>query len=136
MIEAMPKEPDEPVKSVYKDLPETLLPPTFTTAELVGTYEDPAWGTLTFSEQDRDGRTVLVADRPDTTWRWEMSVFHASGDFWVARMTTLLTPKLDKEYLPAKFNRGPNGKVAELVVEWKDKESGRVLHRAVFKRRH
>lgn len=136
-IEAMSKEPEDPAKTVYKDLVEPPLPPTFTTSELVGSYSDPAWGKLTFREEPDDrkaGETVLVADRPDMTWRWQMRISHASGDFWVARMSTTLSPTLQKEYLPARFNRGPDGKVSELVVEWVNAQNGVVRCKGLFRR--
>lgn len=133
----MTKEPEDLPKKVYSDLAETRLPPTFTTEELAGSYFHPGWGKLSLKEQTDSknvDKKVLVGTKPELTWNVEVCISHASGEHWVATMGTLLNPKLPKEYLPARFSRGPNGKVSQLVIEWMDESTGKVQYDSVFKR--
>jgi hypothetical protein len=77
---------DESVDILYPKLPKPPLPPTVNITELQGIYYDPGYGRITLREEphpDRSDEKILVADRHDMTWKYQMRLHHVSGDYWI-----------------------------------------------------
>jgi hypothetical protein len=90
-------------------------------SELVGSYYDPGYGTITFREEthsEKPEEKVLVADRPEMTWKYRIHLHHALADFWAATFTTPWNPTALNQCFPSEFKRGKDGKVAALKIEW------------------
>jgi hypothetical protein len=90
-------------------------------SELVGSYFDPGYGTITFREEthsEKPEEKVLVADRPEMTWKYRIHLHHAFADFWAATFTTPWNPTALNQCFPSEFKRGKDGKVAALKIEW------------------
>jgi hypothetical protein len=126
-----------PIKEAFPDGPESNIPSTFKTSELVGSYSDPGYGTITFREEadpEKPEEMVLVADRPEMTWKYRLCLHHAFAEYWAATITTPWNPTALNRCYPSEFKRGMNGKVAALEIEWVDSMGGLNEGKAVFKR--
>lgn len=75
-----------PLDHVFPDRPDTPLPSTFDISQLEGSYHNLAYGIVTLEEKEdpeNSTRSVLVADRPDSTWTYQLEMRHATGDYWI-----------------------------------------------------
>lgn len=136
-IRVMTGDFDDPVKQAFPKHPDVIMPSSFKASELVGSYFDPGYGTITFREEthpDKSDEKILVADRPEMTWNYHVRLQHAFGDYWVVMITTPWNPTLFNECLPGEFRRGTDGKVAALEIEWATRFGNMVEGRATFKR--
>ncbi|KAJ6442017.1 penicillin-binding protein [Purpureocillium lavendulum] len=128
---------DEAEKTVFPDKPKDPLPSTFNTAELVGTYSDPGYGEMSLHEQphpDKPGQSILVADRSNMTWEYQLKLYHVSGDYWMVHLNTLRNPTFLNEYQQGEFRRGIDGKVSALEVKWMSRVEGAIEGRCNFKK--
>lgn len=103
----------------------------------MGSYYDPGYGTITFREEtipDRPDEKILVADRTEMTWKYRVRLQHAFGDYWVVRVTTPWNPTLFDEFLPGEFQRGNDGKVSALEIEWASRMGNMYEGKTSFKR--
>lgn len=124
MIEKLTGDVEDPVKSAFPDMPEPPLPSTFKTSELAGTYSDPGYGELRLYEEPHPKKPeekILVASRPDYTWRYQVRLQHATVDYWVVHTTVPENPTVVNDFQPGKFTRGADGKVCELKIVWGDR---------------
>ncbi|UNI22687.1 hypothetical protein JDV02_008551 [Purpureocillium takamizusanense] len=128
---------DEAKRTVFLDKPEEPLPSTFKIEELVGTYADPGYGRMTLVGQPhphRPGETILVADRSNMTWQYQLRLYHVSGDYWLVHLTTLPNPTFLNEYQQGQFRRGIDGKVSAFEIKWMSRVEGALEGECVFKR--
>ncbi|CAI6098117.1 unnamed protein product [Clonostachys chloroleuca] len=109
---------------LYPDRPNPALPPSLQTGCFVGTYEDAGYGSFTLREEphpDKPGETILVADRPRTTWRYVMKMHHVTGDYWMI-YTELqgVADAIANSTVGGQFKIGVDGKVSSLDIYWEN----------------
>ncbi|KAF2665346.1 beta-lactamase/transpeptidase-like protein [Microthyrium microscopicum] len=112
---------EDPIKHAFPSCPETNIASTFKTSELIGSYSDPGYGTITLREESHPGKLeemVLVADRPEMTYKYQLRLHHAFADYWAVAITTPWNPTLLNQCFPGEFKRGRDGRVAALEIEW------------------
>ncbi|KAK1251795.1 hypothetical protein MKX07_007274 [Trichoderma sp. CBMAI-0711] len=111
------------VDVLYPERPDPVLPSTLNTSELAGTYYDPGYGRITLREEphpDKPGETILVADRPETTWKYSMHFYHVSADHWIAYLDApIYSGTKFKDFYAAEFKVGADGKAwgVEVLLE-------------------
>ncbi|PHH89700.1 hypothetical protein CDD83_5481 [Cordyceps sp. RAO-2017] len=113
--------PDNVDQVLFPDRPSPPLPSTFKVEDLVGRYSGPGYGEFTLRQEphpDKSGEKILVADRDDMTWRYRISMHHASGNYWGVYLTVPSNPTFFLEYLPAEFTTGVDGRVSTLIIDW------------------
>ncbi|KAL7817510.1 beta-lactamase/transpeptidase-like protein [Trichoderma aethiopicum] len=127
------------VDVLYPERPDPALPSTLNTSELAGTYYDPGYGSITLREEphpDKPGEKILVADRPETTWKYSMHFHHVSGDHWIVYLPApIYSGSKFKDFQAAEFKVGADGKAwgVEVLMESRTDPmpEGRVLYRRV-----
>ncbi|KAH7319727.1 putative penicillin-binding protein [Stachybotrys elegans] len=108
----------EAAKQLYPHLPDHPLPLQVNISQLVGDYTNAGYGTLRLREQDhpdKAGEVILVADRPEMTWRYRLEFHHVSADNWMVGMS--MPGILETDYSRAWFRIGADGKPAWLEYE-------------------
>jgi hypothetical protein len=106
-------------------------------ADLQGIYNDPGYGRITLRgghHPDRSEEKILVADRHDMTWKYQMRLHHVSGDYWIIYLPFLENPGYIVEFVAGDFEIGSNGKVVGLQVDWVNRPTGEMEGRALFKK--
>ncbi|KAL7820596.1 putative penicillin-binding protein [Trichoderma gracile] len=127
------------VDVLYPERPDPVLPSTLNTSELAGTYFDPGYGNITLREEphpDKPGEKILVADRPETTWKYSMHFYHVSGDHWIVYLPApIYSGTKFKDFYAAQFKVGADGKAwgVEVLMESRadPMPEGTVLYRRV-----
>lgn len=127
------------VDVLYPERPDPVLPSTLNTSELVGTYYDPGYGNITLREEphpDKPGEKILVADRPETTWKYAMHFYHVSGDHWIVYLPApIYSGTKFKDFQAAEFKVGADGKAwgVEVLMESRTDPmpEGKVLYKRV-----
>lgn len=113
---------DKAVSRLYPDQPDPPLPPTLNTSLLTGTYHDPGYGAITLREEPhptRPDEMILLADRPEMTWRYTLELHHVSGDHWVVYDKIIGIPNsLFNDFSAGEFRIGADGKVSSLDIHW------------------
>lgn len=91
-------------------------------SQLTGTYHHPGYGTITLREEphpEKSGEKILVADRPEMTWRYKLELHHASGDYWVVYDKVIAIPNsVFNDYSAGEFRIGADGKVSSLDIHF------------------
>ncbi|RGP78637.1 penicillin-binding [Fusarium longipes] len=129
--------PDESVNILYPERPDPPLPPTVNITELEGTYDGPGYGKITLRKEphpDRPDERILVADRPDMTWKYQMRLHHVSGDFWIIYLPLLENPGYVIEFVAGEFKMGSNGRVMGLEVDWVYRGADQIEGKVLFKK--
>ncbi|KAK0126158.1 hypothetical protein ONS95_007776 [Cadophora gregata] len=103
---------------LYPKLPEPPLPTTLELSAYVGEYCHPGWGTHIVDF--KDGK--LQIDCRDRTWKYILTLVHASGEFFVAAVRML--DVREKFNLRAEFRIGPDGGVGALGIEYIEELGG------------
>jgi hypothetical protein len=104
---------------------------------LQGIYYDPGYGRIALREQphpDRSDEKILVADRQEMTWKYQMNLHHVSGDYWVVYLPLLENPGYFTEFVAAEFKIGNDGKPVGLQVDWVDRVTDEVEGKVLFKK--
>ncbi|EXK80438.1 hypothetical protein FOQG_15073 [Fusarium oxysporum f. sp. raphani 54005] len=128
---------DESVDILYPERPNPPLPPTVNITELQGIYYDPGYGQITLREEphpDRSDEKILVADRQEMTWKYQMRLHHVSGDYWIIYLPFLENPGYMVEFVAGEFKIGNNGKAVGLQVDWVSRFDDVVEGNVLFKR--
>lgn len=86
------------------------------------------------SHPDKLDEKILVATRDVMTWRYQVRMHHATGDYWVVYLTTPHNPTLLNDFQSGGFRRGADGKVSELEITWASRMSDQGEGTTVFKR--
>lgn len=113
---------DGAIDKLFPNRPSPPLPPTLSTSQLTGKYYHAGYKTITLQEAphpEDDNRTILVANRPEMTWKYKMEFHHGSGDHWAmfVKLIDIPTSPLD-DYSAAEFRIGADGKPSSLDVHW------------------
>jgi hypothetical protein len=107
-------------------------------SEFVGTYYDPGYGNITLREEphpDKPGESILVADRPETTWNYSMHFNHVTGDHWIVYLSASIYSGLKfKEFVGAEFKVGADGKASGVEITWENWTDAMYEGKALFKR--
>ncbi|KAL6875186.1 beta-lactamase/transpeptidase-like protein [Trichoderma novae-zelandiae] len=127
------------VDVLYPERPDPVLPSTLNTSELVGTYYDPGYGNITLREEphpDKPGEKILVADRPETTWKYSMHFYHVSGDHWIVYLPApIYSGTKFTDFQAAEFKVGADGRAWGIEVLMESRTDpmpeGKVLYRRV-----
>ncbi|KAM5529942.1 penicillin-binding protein [Fusarium oxysporum f. sp. phaseoli] len=128
---------DEAVDILYPERPNPPLPATVNTTKLQGIYYDPGYGRIALREQPHPNRSdekILVADRQEMTWKYQMNLHHVSGDYWVVYLPLLENPGYFTEFVAAEFKIGNDGKPVGLQVDWVDRVTDEVEGKVLFKK--
>ncbi|KAL5592323.1 hypothetical protein FOBRF1_013349 [Fusarium oxysporum] len=138
IMEELSPTADESVDILYPERPDPPSPPTVNITELQGIYYDPGYGQIRLREEphpDRPDEKILVADRQDMTWKYQMRLHHVSGDYWIIYLPFLENPGYIIEFVAGEFKIGNNGKAVGLLVDWvsrpDDVFEGKVLFKKV-----
>lgn len=102
---------NNPIDRLYPERPSVPVKSSFTISQLVGRYHHPGYGTVVLQkEPDNDGEMPkLTADRPETTWKYSMTITHVSGDYWFTYVKSY-APLVD-QVLATRFVGDVSGKV-------------------------
>lgn len=124
LLDGAAKSNEGALDRLYPDRPNPALPPSLQTSCFVGIYEDPGYGSFTLREEpspDKPGETILVADRPRTTWRYVMKMHHVTGDYWMI-YTELqgVADAIANSTVGGQFKIGVDGKVSSLDIHWEN----------------
>ncbi|KAK5995069.1 hypothetical protein PT974_03462 [Cladobotryum mycophilum] len=114
------------VDELYPNSPDPPLPSKLTMEELAGTYYDAGYGKITLRVQphpdpDRAGENILVAYRPESTFKYSMKFEHVSDQYWILYLMTADGGGYLDQILAAKFRVGVDGMVSGLEVEMEGK---------------
>lgn len=113
------------VEKLYPSMPKPALPSSLKTGDLVGIYSSQGYGTFTLREEphpDKPDEMILVADRPEMTWKYRLEMHHVSGDYWVVYNKHLDTPNpMLEEYSSMEVKIGHDGKCKSLDIHWIDR---------------
>jgi hypothetical protein len=108
------------VDLLYPDRPAEPRPSTVDISNLTGTYYDRGYGAITFrveEDAEDESKLVLVADRPEMTWRYRYLLRHVTSDYWVMWTWNLANPKsFMSDFAKAEFVFGVDGSVSALKV--------------------
>ncbi|KAG0652787.1 hypothetical protein D0Z07_0667 [Hyphodiscus hymeniophilus] len=124
------------VQILYPHLPSRPLPLSLPLSSYAGTYRHPAYQTLTiyvsspdtssnpastFNASEEQRKSILKADRTQTTWIQMLTFEHVSGEFFVARAKGEADfAALFDDVYPVEFRNGVDGKVKEVGVGWEE----------------
>ncbi|RFU73766.1 penicillin-binding [Trichoderma arundinaceum] len=126
------------VDVLYPKRPDPVLPSTLATSELVGSYYDPGYGKFTLREEphpDKPGEKILVADRPETTWKYSMHFHHVTGDHWIVYLPASIYAGVNfEEYVAGEFKLDVSGKVSGVEIIWKNLADPMLEGVVLFKR--
>ncbi|KAH7247534.1 beta-lactamase/transpeptidase-like protein [Fusarium redolens] len=128
---------DETVDILYPERPNPPLPATVNTTKLQGIYYDPGYGRIALREKPHPNRSdekILVADRQEMTWKYQMNLHHVSGDYWVVYLPLLENPGYFTEFVAAEFKIGNDGKPVGLQVDWVNRVTDEVEGKVLFKK--
>lgn len=113
---------DKAVEKLYPNVPEPPLPSPLEIGDLAGRYHDPGYGTFTLREElhpNQHDKTILVAERPEMTWKYRLEMHHVSGNHWVVYNKHLETSNpLLQEYSSMEVKVGHDGKCTSLDIHW------------------
>ncbi|KAJ6440119.1 penicillin-binding protein [Purpureocillium lavendulum] len=127
MIEHMSGEVKDAHHKLFPNLPNPPQPSAFTLGDLTGTYSDTGYGAFSLREEahpDQPGQRILVADRDDMTWCYQLRFHHASGNDWVVYVKSLRNPTFMNEFHPGRFLVGVGGEVSGIEIEWMNRLGG------------
>ncbi|KAL5320683.1 hypothetical protein ACEPPN_011493 [Leptodophora sp. 'Broadleaf-Isolate-01'] len=99
-------------EELYPNLPEKPLPTTLELSAYAGEYYHPGYGTHIV--ELKDGK--LQVDCMDRTWRYILTLVHASGEFFVAEM--FYVDARNPYNARAEFRIGPDGVVVSFGIEY------------------
>lgn len=110
-----------PLDTLYPNRPEKPVPSSFKTSQLVGSYHNKGYGTLTLREEEdpeRAGETILVADRPDIGWQYRLKMHHATGDYWATFFWVFKGASYyERSIVGGQFKAGVDSKPATLELD-------------------
>ncbi|OAQ88919.1 penicillin-binding protein [Purpureocillium lilacinum] len=123
---------------LFPNRPEQRLPPTLPSTQLVGSYYNEGYGTVHFFTEphpDKQGETMLVANRTEILWAQQWRMQHATGDYWAVQNKLLFCGmNIPLEFFAGEFKLGVDGKVAAFVADFESR-SGQVSEgRVLFKK--
>lgn len=112
------------VQRLYPNRPDPPLPSTLPTAQLTGTYYHPGYKSFTLHEEphpENPNDKILVAERPNMTWKYKLELHHVSGNFWIVynKFLDVPIPYIINDFSGGEFKIGVDGKVASLDIHWK-----------------
>ncbi|SPJ85817.1 uncharacterized protein FTOL_11600 [Fusarium torulosum] len=105
--------------------------------ELQGVYYSPGYGQITLREEphpDRSNETILIADRHDITWKYQMRLHHVSGDYWIIYLPLLENSGYIVEFVAGEFKIRSNRKVIRLEVDWVNRAADEIEGKILFKK--
>jgi hypothetical protein len=113
------------IDHVYPNRPkpgvESALPPE----SFTGTYFNPGYLYMILEVADpketKSGKAVLTSKRTKATWSMACEFVHVTGEYWIMYMDLINAPfSIFREYAPVRFVLGSDGRVASMVIEWRD----------------
>lgn len=112
---------------LYPERPDPVLPSTLALSELVGTYYNPGYGNITLHEEphpEKAGEKILVANRPETTWKYSMHFHHVTGDHWIVYIPSAVFSGYNikfQEFVAGEFKVGADGKASGVEIVWESR---------------
>ncbi|KUI69533.1 Penicillin-binding protein 4 [Cytospora mali] len=116
---------DKAISKYYPNRPVPPQPPSLPIEAYTGTYFHPGYlnFTLTLAKPGSTTRSkaTLEASRTDATWQSGNEFEHVTGEYWMmffymVQSTKGLDPR--KEYAPAQFRIGADGRAEALGITW------------------
>lgn len=118
------------IDKYYPDRPNKPVPPSLPLEDYAGKYFHPGYLELklelvTDSTKLTRENISLVGARLDASWPTINEFEHVSGEYWMNFYYLSTNPDGPlKEYAPAQFRIGPDGKVEALGITWIVSEDG------------
>ncbi|ROV94140.1 hypothetical protein VPNG_09366 [Cytospora leucostoma] len=114
---------DTAVAKYYPHRPAERIPPSLPLEAYTGTYFHPGYLNFTLELAAPDSTTrsgiSLTATRADATWPTFNEFEHVTGEYWMMYLQLLTNPRGPfKEYAPAQFRVGADGRVEALGITW------------------
>lgn len=105
----------------------------------MGTYYDPGYGNITLHEEAhpyKPGEKILVADRPETTWKYSMHFYHVTGDHWIVYLPAPIYSGTGfTNFVAGEFKLSVDGKASGLEIIWESRTDpmfeGKVLYKRI-----
>lgn len=115
---------DGAAEELYPSQPEEPTPPSTGLNNLVGAYHNTGYGQLVFKQlANRESNSlVLVAERPEMIYRYNVRLEHVYGDNWVAFFESDMRSLIPSQCFKAVFMI--QRKVIALVIEMGDGTPG------------
>lgn len=111
------------IAKYYPNRPSPTIPPTLSLEAYAGTYFHPGYLDFTLElaapGSTAQSKAALRATRTDTTWRTTNEFEHVTGEYWMMYIYwshNAVGPM--REYAPAQFRVGVDGKVEALGITW------------------
>lgn len=79
-------------------------PPTGNIADLAGSYHNDGYGDIEMRVENKDGKDVLVVERPNMTFPQLFMIHHVTGDSWTAMLYPLHASATPQGFGGVKFN--------------------------------
>ncbi|KAJ6439387.1 penicillin-binding protein [Purpureocillium lavendulum] len=118
----MQRDRDNMEDILFPHRPKQPIPPTLPASQLVGSYYDEGYGTVTFFREphsEKPGETLLVANRTEIIWSQQWRLKHTSGDYWsVLNKLLFCNLNLPMEFFGLEFKFGVDGKVSGFVADF------------------
>ncbi|KAM3491794.1 hypothetical protein MY3957_004925 [Beauveria namnaoensis] len=118
------------VDEMYPSKPDRSIPPSVCIQDLAGEYHNAGYGSLVFKPTNETNSTVLLAERPDTVYQYNVRLQHVSGDDWLAFYVSRLGSRLPTEYFRSQFKF--NGTAAALDIHMGDNSEGTKPYTVTF----
>lgn len=114
---------EKAIDKYYPSRPTHSIPASLPIEAYTGTYFHPGYLNFTIELPDpvrtTRAKTALTATRPDATWPSFNEFEHVSGEYWMIFIYTLDQPVgVMREYAPAQFHVGSDGKANALGITW------------------
>ncbi|XWX00780.1 hypothetical protein V2A60_008801 [Cordyceps javanica] len=133
-LDEMDRETAGAVDKLFPNKPDRSIPPSASIKDLAGEYHNAGYGRLVFKStttNDTDS-PVLLAERPETVYQYNVRLEHVSGDDWLAFYLSALGSRLPAQFFPSKFRL--NGTVPELDIRMGYDGDGTKPYTVTFKK--
>ncbi|KAM3506303.1 hypothetical protein MY11210_007605 [Beauveria gryllotalpidicola] len=138
-LDKMDRAADGIVDKIFPNKPDRSIPPSASIKDLAGEYHNEGYGSLVFKPSNTtittngtDTSLVLLAERPEMVYQYNVLLEHVSGDDWLAAYISALGSRLPVEAFPSKFRL--NGTVPELDIRMGYDEDGAKPYTVTFKK--
>ncbi|TQV91011.1 hypothetical protein V2A60_008179 [Cordyceps javanica] len=118
------------VDEMYPKRPEKKLPPSASLGDLAGEYYDKGYGRMAFKPAGGNDSLVLVAERHDMVYQYNVRLEHVTGDDWLAFFESAVHSRLPAQYFRTHFK--VDGKVSGLEMEFGDGTPGTQPYNVTF----
>ncbi|ATY63225.1 penicillin-binding protein, putative [Cordyceps militaris] len=131
LLETLDGEFAKAPEDVYGKLPQKTVPPPVALSKLEGEYFDAGYGRLVFKLSGNNGSQVLIAERPETVYQYNVRLQHVSANDWVAFFESRIGSRLPAQYFGAHF-KTDNSTVSALDINFVTGQTGTKNYNVTF----